>query len=98
MRAAARPASGRRAGLRSGQGDGYFGLGGVSIATAHAGQSVYLDAECDRLEIHYLQQPGGGALALYDNDQRVDEISTDGAMAAGFSATTLRPGRIASSC
>ena len=49
----------------------------ISLATSHLplarpGQSVFLNAECDRLEIHYLQQPGGGRLALYDYDQRLD--------------------------
>ena len=71
-------------GLRSGAGDGYFGLGGVSISTERAGQSVYIDAECDFLEIEYLQQPGGGDLALYDYEQRLEEFSTDGETAPGF--------------
>ena len=53
-------------GLRTGSGDGYFGLGGVSISAARAGQSVYIDTECNYLEIHFLQQPGGGEVALYD--------------------------------
>ncbi|MEO8594233.1 MAG: SGNH/GDSL hydrolase family protein [Candidatus Solibacter sp.] len=71
-------------GLRGGLGDGWFGLGGVSITTARAEQSVYLNAECDRLEVQFLQQPGGGRLVLYDDEQRLDEISTEGAMAPGF--------------
>jgi len=71
------------AGLRTGAGDGYFGLGGVSIFTARARQSVFINAECDRLEVHYLQQPGGGNLALYDYDQKVDEFSTAGDLAPG---------------
>lgn len=71
-------------GLRTGSGDGYFGLGGVSIATQHAGQSVFIETECDSLEIDYLQQPGGGSLALYDYDQRLEEFSTDGEWGPGF--------------
>jgi lysophospholipase L1-like esterase len=71
-------------GLRTGSGDGFFGLGGVSIATQHAGQSVYIETECDSLEIDYLQQPGGGSLALYDYDQRLEEFSTDGELGPGF--------------
>jgi len=71
-------------GLRSASGDGYFGLGGVSISTAHAGQSVFIEADCEHLEIHYLQQPGGGDLALYDYDQRLEEFSTDGPLGPGF--------------
>jgi lysophospholipase L1-like esterase len=79
-------------GLRAGTGDGWFGLGGVSIGTTHAGQSVYLQAECDRLEIHFLQQPGGGRLALYDYDDFLDEIPTDGERAPGFVRYATQPG------
>ena len=79
-------------GLRSASGDGYFGLGGVSVSTARAGQSVFLDAECDRLEIDYLQQPGGGRLALYDGEQRVDEFSTDGEIRPGVAGYQPTPG------
>ena len=71
-------------GLRAATGDGYFGLGGISISTAQAGQSVYIDTECDHLEVDYLQQPGGGDLALYDHDQRLEEFSTEGAIAPGY--------------
>jgi lysophospholipase L1-like esterase len=80
------------AGLRSGAGDGWFGLGGVSISTTRAGQSVFLQAECDRLEIHFLQQPGGGRLALYDYDEPLDEIPTEGEPAPGFVRYVTQPG------
>jgi hypothetical protein len=80
-------------GGRTGAGDGFFGLGGVSVVSAAAGQSVYLDAECDHLEIDYLRQPGGGALALFDNEQRVDEIPTDGEMGAAYTAYDISPGQ-----
>lgn len=73
-------------------GDGYFGLGGVGIYTARAGQSVYLDAECSRLEIDFFQQPGGGSLALYDNERRADDIHTDGERGPGFAAYEISPG------
>ncbi|HEX3748776.1 MAG TPA: SGNH/GDSL hydrolase family protein [Bryobacteraceae bacterium] len=79
-------------GGRAGTGDGYFGLGGVSIFSSIPGQYVYLDAECGRLEIDYLLQPGGGSLALYDNDQRIDQISTDGELGPGFSTYDIAPG------
>jgi lysophospholipase L1-like esterase len=64
--------------------DGLYGLGGVSISTNLRGQSVYLEAECSRLELFYLQQPGGGALQLYDNGTAVDKISTDGPVGPGY--------------
>jgi hypothetical protein len=80
------------AGLRTGAGDGWFGLGGVGINTTRPGQSVFLQAECDRLEIHFLQQPGGGRLALYDYDEFLDEIPTDGEPAPGFVRYATQPG------
>lgn len=80
------------AGLRTGSGDGWFGLGGVSISTTRAGQTVFLQAECDRLEVHFLQQPGGGRLALYDYDDHLDEIPTDGETAPGFVRYVTQPG------
>jgi lysophospholipase L1-like esterase len=71
-------------GGRAGQGDGWFGLAGVAQFTQRGGQSLWLDAECDRLEIHYLQQPNGGRLSLYDADQRIDTFATDGETAPGI--------------
>jgi lysophospholipase L1-like esterase len=71
-------------GLRSGTGDGYFGMGGVSSSTQVEGQSVFIETECDRLEIHYLRQPGGGDLALYDQDQLLAKFSTKGELGPGF--------------
>ena len=80
------------AGLRTGAGDGWFGLGGVAIDTTRAGRSVFLEAECDRLEIHFLQQPLGGRLALYDYDELLDEIPTEGELAPGFVRYATQPG------
>ena len=80
-------------GGRPGAGDGFFGLGGVSVTASSPGQSIYLDAECDHLEIDYLRQPGGGTLALFDNEQRVGEIPTDGEMGAAYSAYDIAPGQ-----
>ncbi len=79
-------------GGHTGAGDGFFGLGGVSVTSTRAGQSVYVDAECDRLEVDYLRQPGGGELALYDNGEQVDRISTEGELGAGYSAYQTSPG------
>src|SRR5262249_8897543 len=79
-------------GLRSANGDGWFGLGGVSIAADRAGQSVFLASECDSIEIDFLRQPGGGRLALYDFDERLDDIATDGEWGAGFARYAAAPG------
>jgi lysophospholipase L1-like esterase len=80
-------------GLRTGAGDGFYGLGGVSIETTRAGQSVYARGECDSLEVDYLVQPGGGAVAVYVDGERRDEFSTDGVqMAPGAVRYDLSPG------
>ncbi len=71
-------------GLLSRTGDGLNGLGGVSISTTLRGQSIYLEGECSRMELFYLQQPGGGSLRLYDNGAAVDTILTDGELGAGY--------------
>jgi lysophospholipase L1-like esterase len=71
-------------GLLSRDGDGLYGLGGVSISTRLPRQSVYVEAECSKLELFYLQQPGGGELQLYDNGAPVDRISTDGPLGPGY--------------
>jgi lysophospholipase L1-like esterase len=80
------------AGLRTGEGDGFFGLGGVSISTERAGQTIYLDAGCDSVELDYVQQPGGGRIALSDNGQSVKEASTEGPLAPGSLTYTAAPG------
>ena len=79
-------------GLRTGSGDGWFGLGGIAMSTSRPGQAVFLQTECDRLEIQFLQQPQGGRLALYDSDQFLDEISTEGELAPGFVRYATEPG------
>ena len=71
-------------GMLSKTGDGLYGLGGVSISTTLRGQSVYLEGECSKVELFYLQQPGGGALRLYDNGAPVETIATDGELGPGY--------------
>ena len=80
-------------GLRTGEGDGFFGLGGISISTERTGQTIYLDADCDSVEIDYWQQPGGGRVALSDNGETVREFSTEGPFAPGFLECPTIPGR-----
>jgi len=79
-------------GLAGRQGDGLYGLGGVSITTSRAGETVLLEASCDSLELIYLQQPGGGQLAFHDNGSAVERISTDGVLSAGYFRYSCSPG------
>jgi lysophospholipase L1-like esterase len=79
-------------GLYSREGDGRYGLAGVSITTTRPGESVSLKAEGPVLQINYLQQPGGGSLELSDEDVPVDTISTDGDLAPGYYRREVKPG------
>ena len=79
-------------GLVGHPGDGLYGLGGVSMSVAHPNEDVYLVAECQQLELFYLQQPGGGAVQLYDNGAPVERISTDGELGPGYYKYLTTPG------
>jgi lysophospholipase L1-like esterase len=71
-------------GLVGHPGDGIYGLGGISMSVRAPHEDVYLDAEADRFELFYYQQPGGGTLQLYDNGAPVDRISTGGEPGPGY--------------
>lgn len=79
-------------GLVGRSGDGLYGLGGVAMTATRAGEAVYLNAECERVEIFYLQQPGGGDVNLYDNGALVERISTNGELAPGYYRLETSPG------
>lgn len=65
-------------GLMGRTGDGRYGLGGVSMTTQRPRESVFLIADGQRFELFYLQQPGGGSIAVYDNGILIDQVSTNG--------------------
>jgi lysophospholipase L1-like esterase len=65
-------------------GDGIYGLGGISMSTKSPRESVYLLADGSQFELFYLQQPGGGAVQIYDNGTAVERISTEGTPAPGY--------------
>lgn len=70
-------------GLIGRAGDGSYGLGGVSLTTQSAGESVTLSTECEELELHYLQQPDGGQIEFSVDDVPVETIATAGERAPG---------------
>ncbi len=70
--------------------DGHYGLGGASIVTDRAGQFVYLDADGEKIELHYLKQPGGGRFRVMADGQELEVVDTNGAMGAGH--WNSRPG------
>jgi lysophospholipase L1-like esterase len=79
-------------GLVGRSGDGMYGLGGVSMTASSPRQSVYLLAEGQQFELYYLQQPGGGAIQIYDNGTPVERISTDGETAPSYFHYDAEPG------
>jgi lysophospholipase L1-like esterase len=53
---------------------------------------VSVNADCDRIEIDYLRQPGGGSVAIYDDDRALQELSTDGDLAPAFATYEVAAG------
>lgn len=79
-------------GLLAREGDGLYGIAGVSLATARANETITLEAEGQTLEFYYLQQPGGGSFTLEDNEVVLDTVSTDGTVGPGFYRKELAAG------
>jgi lysophospholipase L1-like esterase len=71
-------------GLVGRPGDGIYGLAGVSLTTESAGETVTLSAQCEQIELHYLQQPGGGQLEFAIDNFTIDTIDTAGEVAPGI--------------
>lgn len=65
-------------------GDGREGLGGISLSTSRAGESIWMQGSGDQVELYFLQQPGGGQLNFLVDGHVESEISTDGALAPGY--------------
>lgn len=71
-------------GLVGRTGDGAYGMGGVSMSSKAARESVYIVAEAPQFELFYLRQPGGGTVQVYDNGVPIDRISTAGERGPGY--------------
>jgi len=65
-------------------GDGINGLGGVSVSASKPHESISLSAEGEAFELYYLRQPGGGSFDLYDNGEKIEQVSTDGESAPAY--------------
>jgi lysophospholipase L1-like esterase len=63
--------------------DGVDGLGGVSLTAQSAGEMVTLTVECEQLELHYLRQPGAGAVEFSVDDSPIETIDMAGEMGPG---------------
>ncbi len=62
------------------------------MSTQSPREAVYLQADGQEFELFYLQQPGGGAIQVYDNGGLVERISTDGAEEPGYFHYETVPG------
>lgn len=81
------------AGLLAREGDGLYGLSGVSVSTREAGETIALQASGERLQIFYYRQPDGGSLTLSIDGEDAGTIQTAGEAGAGYYETKLAPGR-----
>ncbi len=79
-------------GLTTRSGDGYYGLGGVSITATRPHESVYIEADAADFELFYYRQPGGGSMQLFDNGVPLDLISTDGDAGPAYHHIETAPG------
>jgi lysophospholipase L1-like esterase len=79
-------------GLAGRQGDGIYGLGGISMTTSSPREAVYLEADASSFELFFYRQPGGGSLQLYDNGAPLEQVSTDGEPGAGYYRVDATPG------
>jgi lysophospholipase L1-like esterase len=73
-------------------GDSRLGLGGVSITSRHAGDTVTFDAESDTIQLYCLKQPGGGEFTVSVDGQTPWAVTTDGELGAGYVPLEIRPG------
>jgi lysophospholipase L1-like esterase len=74
--------------------DGFHGLGGVSFE-GETGASAHFELAEDhaRMEIHFLRQPGGGALAVEAGGQKLGKVETEGLdQAPGYQTFSLNAG------
>jgi lysophospholipase L1-like esterase len=71
-------------GLLGHSGDGMYGLAGVSISTASAGETVSVSSDCEQIKLHYLQQPGGGQIEFAVDGVALETVNTDGELAPGI--------------
>jgi lysophospholipase L1-like esterase len=79
-------------GLVGRDGDGRYGLGGVSITTRTPREGVTIEADCTRAELLFLRQPGGGVVELMVDGDSAGELSTNGELGGGYFELRLEPG------
>ncbi len=73
-------------------GDGLLGMGGVSLSTTRPGNWISVDADASTVQVQYLIQPGGGGIEIWDGDELLTTLFTDGPTAAGHYDARVAPG------
>jgi lysophospholipase L1-like esterase len=76
-------------------GDGLYGLAGSSIETAASGARAWAEVahHGSRIDLGFLEQPGGGSFDLFVDGARLARITTNGrAIQAGWKAFTVADG------
>lgn len=79
-------------GLLNREGDGSYGISGVSLGTRRAGETLTLEAEGALLEVYYLLQPGGGSFRVDMDGAPLSTVSTDGERGPGYYRSEVPPG------
>ena len=81
-------------GLLNREGDGAYGLSGVRLTTARAGETLTLDASGTSVELFYWKQPGGGTITIADGDAALATVETaaNGAAEPGYWKQALTAG------
>lgn len=82
----------KTSGLLAREGELANGIAGVSLSAAREGETVTLEGEGENVELFYLQQPGGGSLAVEDNGVEIGRIDTAGEEAPAVWKKQLQPG------
>ena len=79
-------------GIVTRKGDGIDGLGGISLTSESAGETVTLTVECQQLELHYLRQPGGGQVEFSADGAPIATVDTNGESGAAIYPYAATPG------
>jgi len=79
-------------GVLSHRGDPMQGLGGISITSRRPGDTVQLTAAGDQSELLFLQQPAGGALEVWVDDNLLGTVSTQGDLRPATAPLIETPG------
>ena len=64
----------------------------MRIETARPGEKVAIETECERVELFYLYQPGGGSLEITENGTPLTRIDTNAELGPGYYAAAVPPG------